>query len=669
MAAPPSQGEELVSDVLASVYERKPRGSVSREDVLAPPQSTVALDEEFDEHDPTMLSDAGEDYFETIDIPVEVPGSSLPRRHLSKPSVSSDPVSAPSTGESAEEVQRRTDRRNRMVGKTAPGQAASAHPSERPARPTRPAAHASVLASAPGAAPQGPWVELRLVATAERALIEIVLPEEIPEEIPEESAEEVQRRTDRRSRMLGKASAQPPAEAAPASTTTRHRRGAGRTSPIKAETSPRKAGRASPPKTGGASPTKAGRASPTKAGGASPTKAERTSSTGRISPPKAGRTSPAKVAAVAASTLPPRTTLPPPPQIRKPLASSPLASSPLTAASAHSPPAPLLPHSPPAPLLLTAPTRPSDNSARPNVNSVNSVAGRLTRGYSSVALRRRGLPEEFSDAVPSPPSSSLTSRLVESRSKLRLPLQLHDWEQRLWRPVLGSTGEQRQNRRLARRDGRALAQLALPVLAGEMQADAVRSSPRRAPALPAASSHETEVARQREAQRAAWAQERDRLQRADREQAQQRASEASQQALLQQHEIAAEYWKTRRRPGCAPARPTTPSRSPWVTGYDAAAVRREAPRVSPHLAILAGRRPARATSRSCATSRPSCRTGRSRGTATRPPSPLSAPRRPSAVAPRGRARSPRRPALARGGCSRTRAWTPRPWQRLHKARR
>ena len=675
-----------MSDVMASVFERKPRGCVSREDVLAPPQPTLGLDEEFDEHDPTMLSDDGEDYFATIDMPqagshepgsgmvappsqgealvsdvmasvferkprgcvsredvlappqptLGLDGSSLSPSQLSKPSVSSGPLSAPSTEESAEE-RATLDRRNRMLGKTAPGQAASAHPSKRPARSTRP--HASALASVtPGTAPgQCQWVEVRLVATADRALVEFVF----PEEVPEESAEEAQRRTDRRNRMLGKASAQPPAEAAPASATPRHRRGAGRTSPTKAERTST-SGRISPPKAGRASPTKAGRTSPTKA------------------------------AAIAASTLPPRATLSPPPQTRKPLASSPLASSALTAESVHSPPTPLLPHSPPTPLLLAAPTRPRDHSPRPSVNSVmGSAMGRLSRGYSSVALRRGGLPEEASDAVPSPPSS-LTSRLVESRSKLRLPLQLHDWEQRLWRPVLSSTGEQRQNRRLVRRDGRALAQLAVPVLAGEMQADAVRSSPRRASTLPAVSSHETEAARQREAQRAVWAQERDRLQRAEREQAQQRASELSQQALLHQRESAAQFWKARVRPGCAP--PRTSNRtlpSPWLAGYHPAAVHRETPIVSPRLAVLAGRRPARATSRSCATSRPSCRTGRSRGTATMPTSTLSTPRRPSAVVPRGRVRvrgSPR-PALARGGYSRTRARTPRPWQKLPKARR
>ena len=598
-----------MSDVMASVFERKPRGCVSREDVLAPPQPAVGLDEEFDEHDPTMLSDDGEDYFETIDMPqagghepgsgmaappsqgealvsdvmasvferkprgcvsredvlappqptLGLDGSSLSPSHLSKPSASSGPVSAPSTEESAEE-RATLDRRNRMLGKTAPGQAASAHSSERPARSTRPAAHASTLASVtPHAAPgQRQWVEVRLVATAERALVEFVF----PEEVPEESAEEAQRRTDRRNRMLGKASAQPPAEAAPASTTPRHRRGAGRTSPTKAERAST-TGRISPPKAERASTT--GRISPPKAG--------------RTSPTKAGRTSPTKAAAVAASTLPPRATLSPPPQIRKPLGSSPLASSALTGESVHSTPTPLLMHSPPTPLLLAAPTRPHDHSPRPSVNSVmGSAMGRLTRGYSSVALRRGGLPEEASDAVPSPPSS-LTSRLVESRSPLRLPLQLHDWEQRLWRPVLSSTGEQRQNRRLVRRDGRAMAQLAVPVLAGEMQADAVRSSPRRASALPAVSSHETEAARQREAQRAVWAQERDRLQRAEREQAQQRASEVSQQALLQQRESAAKFWKTRVRPGCAP--PCTSNRtlpSPWLAGYHAAAVHQEIPK-------------------------------------------------------------------------------------------
>lgn len=550
MAAAPSQGEELVSEVLALQFERKPRGCVSREDVFAPPP-TLGLDDEFDEDDPTMLSDDGEDYFETLDKPVEVPGSSLPPSHLSKPSTSSAPVSAPST-EEAEEVQRHTDRRNRMLGKTAPGQAASAHPPARPARSTRPAAHASVPAAVPvpafvwapepGTAPQCPWVEVRLVATAEGSLLEFVF----TEEVPVESAEEVQRRTDRRNRMLGIKSAQPPAEAAPASTTPRHRRGAGRISPAKAESSPPKTGRTSP------------------------TKAERISTTGRISPPKAGRISPTKAAAVAGSPLPPRAAvvgartspLPPPPQIRKPLASSPLASSPPTAERAHSPPAPLLPYSPPLPLLLTAPRRPNDSSARPGVNS---VMGRLTRGYSSVALRRGGLPEDVSDAAPSPPSTSLTSRLVESRSKLRLPLQLHDWEQRLWRPVLSSTGEQRQNRRLARRDGSALTRLAVPVLAREMQGDAVRSSPRRAPAQPAVSSRETEAERQREAQWAAWAQERDRLQRVEWEQAQQRASEASEHALLQQRESAASFWKTRVRPGCAPTRPTALSPRPgWL---------------------------------------------------------------------------------------------------------
>lgn len=504
MADPPSQGEELVSEVLALQFERKPRGCVSREDVFAPPL-TLGLDDEFDEDDPTMLSDDGEDYFETLDKPVELPGSSQPLSHLSKPFVSSAPVSA-----------------------------ASAHPPARPARSTRPAAHASVPASVPvpafawasepGTAPQCPWVEVRLVATAEGSLVEFVF----TEEVPVESAEEVQRRTDRRNRMLGIKSAQPPAEAAPASTTPRHRRGAGRISPAKAESSPPKTGRTSPTKAERISTT--GRISPPKAGRISPTKAERTSTTGRISPPKA--------------------TLSPPPQIRKPLASSPL-----TAESTHSPPAPLLPYSPPLPLLLTAPRRPNDSSARPGVNS---VMGRLTRGYSSVALRRGGLPEDVSDAAPSPPSTSLTSRLVESRSKLRLPLQLHDWEQRLWRPVLSSTGEQRQNRRLARRDGSALTRLAVPVLAREMQGDAVRSSPRRAPAQPAVSSRETEAERQREAQWAAWAQERDRLQRVEWEQAQQRASEASEHALLQQRESAASFWKTRVRPGRAPARPTAP---------------------------------------------------------------------------------------------------------------
>ena len=511
MADPPSQGEELVSEVLALQFERKPRGCVSREDVFAPPP-TLGLDDEFDEDDPTMLSDDGEDYFETLDKPVELPGSSQPLSHLSKPFVSSAPVSA-----------------------------ASAHPPARPARSTRPAAHASVPASVPvpafawasepGTAPQCPWVEVRLVATAEGSLVEFVF----TEEVPVESAEEVQRRTDRRNRMLGIKSAQPPAEAAPASTTPRHRRGAGRISPAKAESSPPKTGRTSPTKAERISTT--GRISPPKAGRISPTKAERTSTTGRISPPKA--------------------TLSPPPQIRKPLASSPL-----TAESTHSPPAPLLPYSPPLPLLLTAPRRPNDSSARPGVNS---VMGRLTRGYSSVALRRGGLPEDVSDAAPSPPSTSLTSRLVESRSKLRLPLQLHDWEQRLWRPVLSSTGEQRQNRRLARRDGSALTRLAVPVLAREMQGDAVRSSPRRAPAQPAVSSRETEAERQREAQWAAWAQERDRLQRVEWEQAQQRASEASEHALLQQRESAASFWKTRVRPGCAPARPTALSPRPgWL---------------------------------------------------------------------------------------------------------
>ena len=115
----PSQGEELVSEVIASVFERKPRGSVSREDVLAPPQPTPAFDEEFDEQDPTMLSDGGEDYFETLNMPVEVPGSSPPAGHLSNPSVASCAASALST-----------DRRNRMLGKTAQG----------PARRTRAAA-------------------------------------------------------------------------------------------------------------------------------------------------------------------------------------------------------------------------------------------------------------------------------------------------------------------------------------------------------------------------------------------------------------------------------------------------------------------------------------------------------------------------------------------------
>ena len=105
----PSQGEELVSEVIASVFERKPRGSVSREDVLAPPQPTPAFDEEFDEQDPTMLSDGGEDYFETLNMPVEFPGSSPPAGHLSNPSVTSCAASALST-ESVEEVQRRTDR-------------------------------------------------------------------------------------------------------------------------------------------------------------------------------------------------------------------------------------------------------------------------------------------------------------------------------------------------------------------------------------------------------------------------------------------------------------------------------------------------------------------------------------------------------------------------------
>jgi len=672
----PSQGEELVSEVIASVFERKPRGSVSREDVLAPPQPTPAFDEEFDEQDPTMLSDGGEDYFETLNMPVEFPGSSPPAGHLSNPSVTSCAASALST-ESAEEVQRRTDRRNRMLGKTAQG----------PARPTRAAAPVPVPATAPvptpSTAPQRQWVELRVVATAEGALVEI----ELPEEEREESAEEAQQSTDRRNRMLGKASAQPPAEAAPASTTTRHRRGAGRTSPPKVErssppkverasttgrSSPTKAGRASPSKAGRSSPVKAGRSSPTKAGRSSPVKAGRSSPTkaGRSSPTKAGRSSPTKAGRASpsrAAGIPPKATLPPPPQIHTPLtswtpASSPRASSPPPAESAlnleatavseavevkaaeamevkaaeamevkaaeameeaipavvaeaveevsataaegnfgsmsaagmeeeetssdeldedspptplpptpppHSALAPLLPHPPPALLLLAAPTRrPTDKSAE---QSVDRVMGRLTRGYSSVALRRGGLPERISATVPSPPAD-LSSRLAESHSKLPLPPQLHEWEQRLWRPVLRSTGEQRHNRRLARRDGRALAQLAVPVLARELQADAVRSCPRRAPvALPAVSSLETEAARRREAERAAWAQAQDRLEQAEREQAQRSAIEASQQALLQQQrEHHAQFWKSRPGPGCAPARPTA-SPPPWVAGYHATA--------------------------------------------------------------------------------------------------
>ena len=631
----PSQGEELVSEVIASVFERKPRGSVSREDVLGPPQPTPAFDEEFDEQDPTMLSDGGEDYFETLNMPVEFSGSSPPAGHLSNPSVTSCAASALST-ESVEEVQRRTDRRNRMLGKTAQG----------PARPTQAVTPVPVPATAPvptpGTSPQRQWVELRVVATAEGALVEI----ELPEEEREESAEEAQQHTDRRNRMLGKASAQPPAEAAPASTTTRHRRGAGRTSPPKVErSSPPKVERAST--TGRSSPTKAGRASPSKAGRSSPTKAGRSSPTkaGRSSPTKAGRASPSRAAGI-----PPKATLPPPPQIHTPLtswtpASSPRASSPPPAESAlnleatavseavevkaaeaievkaaeameeaipavvaeaveevsataaegnfgsmsaagmeeeetssdeldeDSPPTPLPPtpppHPPPALLLLAAPTRrPTDKSAE---QSVDRVMGRLTRGYSSVALRRGGLPERISATVPSPPAD-LSSRLAESHSKLPLPPQLHEWEQRLWRPVLRSTGEQRHNRRLARRDGRALAQLAVPVLARELQADAARSCPRRAPvALPAVSSLETEAARRREAERAAWAQAQERLEQAEREQAQRSAIEASQQALLQQQrEHHAQFWKSRPGPGYAPARPTAPP-PPWVAGYHATA--------------------------------------------------------------------------------------------------
>ena len=631
----PSQGEELVSEVIALVFERKPRGSVSREDVLAPPQPTPTLDEELDEQDPTMLSDGGEDYFETLNMPVEVPGSSPPAGHLSKPHVTSCAASALSA-ESAEEVQRRTDRRNRMLGKTA----------QRPARPTRAAAPVLVPATAPvptpGTAPQRQWVELRVVATAEGALVEIELPKEEREESADEesppelsrqenAARQAQQRTDRRNRMLGKASAQPPAEAAPASTTTRHRRGAGRASPPKVErSSPPKVERAST--TGRSSPTKAGRASASKVGRVSPSKV------GRSSPTKAGRASPSKAAGI-----PPKATLPPPPQIHTPPltswtpASSPRASSPPPAESAvnleatavpetvevkaaeameevipavvaeavekvnaaaaegnfgsmsaagmeeegsssdeldedspptplppHSALAPLLPHPPPALLRLAAPTRPTDKSAG---QSVDRVMGRLSRGYSSVALRRGGLPEHISATVPSPPAD-LSSRLGESHSKPRLPLQLHEWEQRLWRPAHGSTGEQRQNRRLARRDGRALAQLAVPVLARELQADAVRSCPRRAPvALPSVSALETEAARRHEAERAAWAQAQHRLEQAEREQAQRSAIEASQQALLQQQsEHHAQFWKSRPGPGCAPARPTAPP-PPWVAGY------------------------------------------------------------------------------------------------------
>ena len=228
---------ELVTDVLATVLNgteviqeiEEPGFPTERPAPSTPPEAAGAgawTDYDFDEHDPTMLSDDGEDYLETLERSTEAPAPPLrsveapapplrsteapapplPLANLVSPPHRSSPASAvpapptPVPSPRAPTVtQEARPRHTRPPRPARPPARPAARPAARPPVPTPtapapaarrsaarvPAPALSAAAPSPCPPPLPARIELRVSVAAEGACIECVLQDDHPSPRPE----------------------------------------------------------------------------------------------------------------------------------------------------------------------------------------------------------------------------------------------------------------------------------------------------------------------------------------------------------------------------------------------------------------------------------------------------------------------------------------------------